>query len=136
MLRPCRSTIHLPTFSLIDKCRDCYTGSLGCCEACAKTCHKGHRLEYVGISHAFCDCGFFFFRLSTNVYLSSTFYSEVDYNCKLIPRQCVQDSRKNAYQPCFKCNTCRVRNICLCCRKHCHRFALSIIGYHFYLQGP
>ena len=28
-----------------------------CCTACIQKCHKGHNVEYSGISSAFCDCG-------------------------------------------------------------------------------
>ena len=39
-------------------CEDCgLVGRLGCCEACAKACHAGHRITCSGKMPAFCDCG-------------------------------------------------------------------------------
>ena len=31
-------------------------GIYGCCETCAKTCHKDHTLQDLGVTSAFCDC--------------------------------------------------------------------------------
>ena len=48
------------------RCLDCWGGdevdgydssSLGCCKACARTCHRGHRLQKCGRGEAACDCG-------------------------------------------------------------------------------
>ena len=40
-------------------CETCgLVGDLGCCEACAQTCHKGHVCVYDGVgSGCYCDCG-------------------------------------------------------------------------------
>ena len=41
-------------------CRTCgLVGDLGCCEACARTCHeqRGHDVFFDGIGKCFCDCG-------------------------------------------------------------------------------
>lgn len=40
-------------------CLDCaLVGNLGCCETCARHCHRGHRVAYAGMSpQFFCDCG-------------------------------------------------------------------------------
>jgi hypothetical protein len=39
----------------------CYTCDLttsrGCCSACARACHRGHKLVYSRLSRFFCDCG-------------------------------------------------------------------------------
>ena len=39
----------------------CYTCDLtvskGCCSACARTCHRGHKVVYSRESRFFCDCG-------------------------------------------------------------------------------
>ena len=40
------------------QCRTCnLLGHLCCCEACAKTCHKGHDCWFLHEAPAFCDCG-------------------------------------------------------------------------------
>ena len=40
------------------RCHTCFTESNnGCCSACVEKCHRGHNMEYGGITHAFCDCG-------------------------------------------------------------------------------
>lgn len=39
------------------KCITCHVdGIYGCCETCAKTCHKDHNLQDFGVTSAFCDC--------------------------------------------------------------------------------
>ena len=40
-------------------CKTCgLVGSLGCCEACAKICHKGHDCSFDRVaSRCYCDCG-------------------------------------------------------------------------------
>ena len=30
---------------------------LGVCEVCAKKCHKGHELQFIGYVESYCDCG-------------------------------------------------------------------------------
>ena len=32
-------------------------GGSGCCVVCARTCHKGHDLDYSTTSSFYCDCG-------------------------------------------------------------------------------
>lgn len=40
-------------------CETCgLVGELGCCEICARTCHKGHKVVLKGVSnYCYCDCG-------------------------------------------------------------------------------
>jgi arsenate reductase-like glutaredoxin family protein len=39
-------------------CQDCdLVEHKGCCEACASTCHKGHKLVERNFSSFYCDCG-------------------------------------------------------------------------------
>ena len=39
-------------------CRTCgLVGNLGCCEACVRSCHRGHDVSFDGIDNCFCDCG-------------------------------------------------------------------------------
>lgn len=41
------------------KCLTCnYSNDKGCCEICAKTCHLGHDLKYLGMIPSFCNCGY------------------------------------------------------------------------------
>jgi len=41
------------------RCHTCpdYGPNEGMCEACAKNCHQGHKLQYLGEISCFCDCG-------------------------------------------------------------------------------
>ena len=49
----------LISFKLIPvTCTDCHRRGEGCCEHCAKTCHKDHNVKSLGIStRCYCDCG-------------------------------------------------------------------------------
>lgn len=40
-------------------CADCgLMGTRGCCETCARNCHRGHNVKYAGMAKKFyCDCG-------------------------------------------------------------------------------
>ncbi|KAK8876098.1 hypothetical protein M9Y10_006284 [Tritrichomonas musculus] len=41
------------------KCLTCgFSENSGCCDACAKTCHLGHDLIYMGTVRSYCDCGY------------------------------------------------------------------------------
>jgi hypothetical protein len=44
-----QSWYHCTTCGLVD--------SLGCCAACARICHAGHKVTGGDLCHAFCDCG-------------------------------------------------------------------------------
>lgn len=45
-------------FQPIFKCITCrFLGNQGCCENCAKTCHLGHILMYIGPVSSYCNCG-------------------------------------------------------------------------------
>lgn len=36
---------------------DTLTDPFGCCEACAKICHKGHDVQFQRVTVCYCDCG-------------------------------------------------------------------------------
>ncbi|OHT14650.1 hypothetical protein TRFO_14957 [Tritrichomonas foetus] len=40
-------------------CKTCFlTGDLGCCQSCARICHKNHNVIFAGICEScYCDCG-------------------------------------------------------------------------------
>ena len=45
-------------FQRLYQCKTCrLIGNLCCCEACARTCHKGHDCTFVAEGTGFCDCG-------------------------------------------------------------------------------
>lgn len=95
-------------------CNTCgLTGNLGCCEICASTCHKGHFLEYSGISHCYCDCG----------------AGERGLRCKNLKRDgnylntCSDflEQVKSRPQREYSCQTCTLANsICEGCAINCH----------------
>ncbi|OHT14173.1 hypothetical protein TRFO_03247 [Tritrichomonas foetus] len=39
------------------ECFDCFTAPEGCCEFCARHCHKHHPILDKGFAKAYCDCG-------------------------------------------------------------------------------
>ena len=110
---------------------DCVTcglvNGLGCCEACAKICHRGHQLVYRGVLESFCDCG------------EGKTHSCVHCKCLKVPANqapyvnqnaqqtstCtfVRTGRNMVEQNLYTCVTCHFRlNQCICesCAKVCH----------------
>ena len=110
---------------------DCVTcglvNGLGCCEACAKICHRGHQLVYRGVLESFCDCG------------EGKTHSCVHCKCLKVPANqapyvnqnaqqtstCtfVRTGRNMVKQNLYTCVTCHFRlNQCICesCAKVCH----------------
>ena len=47
------------TYQAIYICKTCAGAKTGecCCEGCSRTCHKGHKLQFVCFGAAYCDCG-------------------------------------------------------------------------------
>ena len=92
------------------RCHTCFRAdNLGCCSACAKTCHSGHRVSYEGNMNAYCDCG-----------LSSCASS-----CKLGPK-CTYDiyGKVQRSQDWYECVTCwgegSKYGCCTFCAAECH----------------
>eukprot|EP01080_Neovahlkampfia_damariscottae_P009335 gene9335-1422_t len=59
-LNVCTFCVTGPTFTQQKWyfCKDCdLVEHKGCCESCAKTCHKGHNLVERSVSSFYCDCG-------------------------------------------------------------------------------
>lgn len=52
------------------KCHDCFQKpDEGCCYACSKKCHAGHRVQFMYISPgAFCDCGLGCCKITCKIY--------------------------------------------------------------------
>jgi hypothetical protein len=72
------------------RCHTCpdYGPNEGVCEACAKICHQGHKLKYVGKKSCFCDCGY---KQSNNGWNFSSPPTPVDQRCK-----CYHNKEKEA----------------------------------------
>lgn len=103
-------------------CETCgLTNSLGCCEICAKTCHKGHKVISMGISErCYCDCG-----------------SAGSRKCKCLPIKeevCTDDLfvGQEIKQPWYECNQCFIGDpagICQSCAIKCHhKHSLRYLG--------
>lgn len=72
------------------RCHSCpdYGPNEGVCEACAKNCHRGCKLQYVGEKSCFCDCGA---NQSSNGWNFSNPPTPIDNRCK-----CYFDKKKEA----------------------------------------
>lgn len=108
------------------QCRTCHhpKGS-GCCEACAKICHAGHDLVYLGVKSAYCDCG----EGKTPLFRCCNALSippDYDPYPPLVDGPCTYNqtgSDKYIRQPFFRCLTCGLVNgkgCCAACAKICH----------------
>lgn len=98
-------------------CKTCgLVGSYGCCPVCAHHCHKGHEIEYRGVSSGFfCDCG--------DGYIGK--------KCQMIENDClsylvrctnfnIEKKDKPIRQRKYNCATCGISGICEACAVNCH----------------
>jgi hypothetical protein len=95
------------------ECRTCnLVGKLGCCEACAKTCHRGHHVIDKGVCNScLCDCG------SGECGHCMCQNSAPDWTktCTLVRSgKCLCEQTSYV---CIDCDTV----VCAACAKRCHR---------------
>lgn len=111
------------------------TNGTGCCEACAKRCHAGHRVRYIGIHDAcYCDCGAG--SRCKLLHPADTLPSDPDVIRESEPESEVMQPQRPTQsctramagevfirQPWYHCHTCNLngsRGCCEVCAKTCH----------------
>ena len=95
-------------------CRTCGLTAekhLGCCEACAYSCHRGHDVYFAGSTECYCDCG----------------DNRAPNPCQCLPRHgCTffVTNQTAMRQQMFFCHTCALegdRKVCAQCAMTCHK---------------
>ena len=99
-------------------CLTCGTsGGRGCCAACSKICHKGHKVSSSGISHAFCDCG----PTDLGNFCQCMKFPPFNYLTCCTNRNQNYIVQKQRLYHCFTCGiTSENQGICESCALHCH----------------
>ena len=90
------------------ECQTCRVPDALICDSCAEACHKGHRLQDVGLLSGTCDCG-----------------SAKHWMCNLRPPVCTFSITGEEYTPqkSYSCLTCGISGelrMCQACAAHCH----------------
>lgn len=90
----------------------------GCCEVCAKNCHKGHKIVFDSYNkNCFCDCGDGHFncckmcKFPNNSYLTC---------CTNLDKEHKDEKKKQRMYHCLTCGIYDDKGICEACAINCH----------------
>ena len=108
---------------LLFTCKTCYLKQGDCiCEVCARKCHAGHNVRFIGYDKGYCDCG------AGNISrrcLCCNKKSEGEFVSAFIPGPCTLNryGQKFVEQSFYKCLTCNYSSdegCCEICAQTCH----------------